>query len=172
MAIIFSQVLGGAVGCIIAILTSHHVEDKIKGPVYFPALAKLCPQNLNPLDERCKTPIWAAEFKFFSYIFLAEMIGTAIFVSLIIHLKYIKAAKDDAVNAATVALTLFGMIQNIGSFTGGCLNPAVALTQGIFQNHIYGLKFDFLLCHLGSTFFGGVLAGLLGIANSFAHKKV
>jgi glycerol uptake facilitator-like aquaporin len=100
------------------------------------------------------------------------MIGTAIFVGLILQIKYINAAKDDAVNAATVAITLFGMIQNIGGFTGGCLNPAVAISQGCLQHIAYNIDFMYLPCHLASTFLGGVLAGVLQILNLYAHKKV
>ena len=57
-----------------------------------------------------------------------EMICTAIFASVILHVKKINGSKnEDILNAATISGTLYCIIRTVGSATGGCFNPAVGL---------------------------------------------
>lgn len=61
-----------------------------------------------------------------------EVVGTAIFVSLIMAVKYYTPSNESILGAFTVALALYGVIMTIGGKTGGCLNPAVGLVQSVF----------------------------------------
>lgn len=66
-----------------------------------------------------------------------EVVGTAIFISLIMSIKYYTASNESILGAFTVGLTLYGVIMMIGSKTGGCLNPAVGIVQSVFQNILH-----------------------------------
>ena len=59
-----------------------------------------------------------------------EMICTAIFATLILHIKRINgSAKEDVLNAASVATALYMQINTVGISSGGCFNPAVGIAQ-------------------------------------------
>jgi len=95
------------------------------------------------------------------------MIGTFIFVSVILCIKKFGPSKDGLVNCAAIAMTLYGMIKMDGAISGGCLNPAVALTQTLFQDMLYDddfIGYGALPLYLCSTLLGGVLAGLFVMA--------
>ena len=64
---------------------------------------------------------------FFLQVFVMEVVGTAIFVSVYMSIKYYTPSKESILGAFTVALTLYGIIMTIGDKTGGCLNPAMGL---------------------------------------------
>lgn len=65
-------------------------------------------------------------------LFLAEFIGTFIFVNIILSIKYHNGAVDLVVNALSIGITLFLAVILIGGISGGALNPAVGLVQTIF----------------------------------------
>ena len=71
-----------------------------------------------------------------------EMIGTVIFVSLIMAIKYNTPSKESVLGAFSVSLTLYGMIKMIGASTGGCLNPAVGLIQQSFMKILIKSEFQ------------------------------
>lgn len=58
---------------------------------------------------------------------MTEVIGTFIFVNVILSIKYHNGAVDLVVNALTIGLTLFLNVLLIGGISGGALNPAVGL---------------------------------------------
>ena len=60
-------------------------------------------------------------------IFLAEFIGTFVFVSIILSIKFHNGAAALVVNALSIGLTLFLSVIMIGGISGGSLNPAVGL---------------------------------------------
>jgi glycerol uptake facilitator protein len=64
--------------------------------------------------------------------FIAEMVGTFIFVNIILSIKFQNGAKDLVVNALCIGLTLMLAISITGGISGGCINPAVGLIQSIF----------------------------------------
>lgn len=66
-------------------------------------------------------------------MFLAEFIGTFIFVNIILSIKYHNGAKDLVVNALCIGITLFLGVILIGGISGGSLNPAVGVVQSVFQ---------------------------------------
>lgn len=57
---------------------------------------------------------------------LAEIIGTFIFISVIMSVKFYNGAMD-VLNALTVGGTLFGVICLAGPVSGAAINPAVGL---------------------------------------------
>ena len=48
--------------------------------------------------------------------------------------KYHTPSKESILGAASVATTLFGMINLSGGITGACLNPAVGFVQSFVQS--------------------------------------
>ena len=64
--------------------------------------------------------------------FISEMIGTFIFVNVILSVKYQNGAKDLVVNALGIGVTLMLSIIITGGISGGCINPAVGLIQSIY----------------------------------------
>ena len=70
-------------------------------------------------------------------ILFAEIICTTAFVSLILIIKYHTKMNEGILGALSVSLALFGMIHLSLNISGGCLNPAVAIVQSIFQHIVY-----------------------------------
>jgi|TARA_B110000285_G_scaffold169310_1_gene189406 glycerol uptake facilitator-like aquaporin len=66
-----------------------------------------------------------------------EAVGTAIFISVIMAIKFYTHSNESLLGAFSVALTLYGVIMLVGAKTGGCLNPAVGLVQSVFQNILH-----------------------------------
>ena len=58
---------------------------------------------------------------------MAEMIGTFIFASLIISVKFHNGARDGVVNAFLVGMCLYAVINMVGGVSGGAINPAIGL---------------------------------------------
>ena len=132
----------------------------------FPGIAILCPNNadVNP-DDRCDGAGMYHSF------FIAEVVGTFIFVNIILSIKFQNGAKDLVVNALCIGLTLMLAVSITAGISGGCINPAVGLIQSIFQNfiikHYPDTLTDFKSVSLKSTWVyvcaplvGGFLAGI------------
>ena len=62
-----------------------------------------------------------------------EIVGTAIFVSLILAIKFNTPSNESILGAFSVAITLYGVLSTVGPITGGCINPAVGMIQSIAQ---------------------------------------
>jgi glycerol uptake facilitator-like aquaporin len=60
------------------------------------------------------------------------MLSTAIFISVILALKYHKGTGHDILDAEGISFTLYGMINFSRGISGSCLNPAVGIVQSIF----------------------------------------
>jgi glycerol uptake facilitator-like aquaporin len=60
-------------------------------------------------------------------LFLAEFLGTFLFINIILSIKFHNGANDLVVNALSIGLTLFLCVILIGGISGGSLNPAVGL---------------------------------------------
>jgi glycerol uptake facilitator-like aquaporin len=61
-----------------------------------------------------------------------ETIVTCIFVSVILGVKYHNGANELILNAGCIGMTLYAMASISGGTTGGCLNPAVGISQTVF----------------------------------------
>ena len=64
---------------------------------------------------------------------IAEIVGTFIFVSVVLSVKY-KNGSVDALNAMTVAGALFCALTIAAPTSGAAINPAVGIAQTIFQS--------------------------------------
>ena len=71
-------------------------------------------------------------------MFLAEFVGTFIFINIILSIKYHNGATDLVVNALSIGLTPFLAVLLIGGISGGSLNPAVGVVQSVFQWLVVG----------------------------------
>lgn len=113
-----------------------------------------------------------------------EFVCTALFVSLIMTIKYHTPSNEGLLGAASVATTLFGMINLSAGITGACLNPAVGFCQSVVQSkmidstlpYIDGQPEPSLNIGMGSlwiyvvaTAMGGALAGVFQLGNGLAQ---
>ena len=105
LAIMLSQFLGGFLGCLLVYVCINWDE-----PVQH-SIAILGP----------------GEAATYGRVFVAEMIGTFIFASLIISVKFHNGAKDGAVNCFLVGMCLYAVLFMVGGVSGGAINPAVGL---------------------------------------------
>ena len=112
-------------------------------------------------------------------IIFPEFLASFIFVSFVLSVKYHQPDSSNLLKCFFVGLALYGVINMVGSVSGGCINPAVGLVQSIFQGimerryreHHSGASADFfkkeLLETIGgnagsyffATLFGGIFAG-------------
>lgn len=111
---------------------------------------------------------------------LAEIVGTFIFISVIMSVKFHNGAMD-VLNALTVGGTLFGVINLAGPVSGAAINPAVGLVQTVFMTFMQGTD-PILISEKGMGQFGmqsiwiytlgpligGVMAGLWAKFNEVA----
>ena len=113
-------------------------------------------------------------------VFLAEVVGSFIFCSVILSVKYHNGGSD-ILNGLAVGGTLFGMILTIDKISGPSLNPAVAFVQSFFQMLVFngnmtprqvnanGLGFVWI--YVVSTIVGGLLAGFWSKFNEIAIAR-
>lgn len=105
-------------------------------------------------------------------------------------IKYGTNINEGVLGAFCVSLALFGMIHLSLYISGGCLNPAVALVQSIFQNIVfpsikdevhsyfnnrysdfsnvgYEVTLKSMWIYILGPISGGVIAGFFAVFNSF-----
>jgi glycerol uptake facilitator-like aquaporin len=70
------------------------------------------------------------------------MLSTAIFVSVILALKYHKGTGHDILDAEGISLTLYGMINFSRGISGSCLNPAVGIVQSLFTYFMFHKNYE------------------------------
>ena len=58
---------------------------------------------------------------------MAEMIGTFMFTSMILSVKFHMGATDGVINCFFVGMCLYAILNAFGGVSGGCINPAVGL---------------------------------------------
>ena len=70
-------------------------------------------------------------------MFFIEAVCTAIFVSVILTVKYHTSSNEDLLKAITIGLTLYGMRLVAGPYTGAALNPAIGFINSLLQVSAY-----------------------------------
>ena len=108
-------------------------------------------------------------------IFLVEFVCTALFVSLILTIKYHTPSNEGILGGSVVAMVLFGLINLSGDISGACLNPVVGFCQSVVQaamtdstlGHSDGfpdptanIQISSMWIYVTATCLGGVLAGV------------
>jgi glycerol uptake facilitator-like aquaporin len=183
--------IGATLGVVIVGL-GLSTEENISGVKFKTAkgLTMLCP----PISDKDANNITMRVFdhcdpgEFDKELFMVEIFGTTIFVSLILLIKFGTKSNEGILGALAVSLALYGMIHLSLELSGGCLNPALALVQSIFQSIMYGkvkdphrsfysnhnegegdlpyiVTHDSLPIYLIGSIIGGILAGIFGAIN-------
>ena len=110
ISIIISQIIGGFMGCLIIYLCINWD---------FPLNKSIAILKPGPAATTGR-------------VFMAEMIGTFIFASLVISVKFHNGCKDGAISCFFVGMCLYAVLNMVGGVSGGCINPAVGLCQTVF----------------------------------------
>lgn len=173
LMIIASQLIGACLGCLIAFGVNHKQEE-----IWVPGVARLCPPDMMAHKESgittCAPYNELAGFN----MLLAEIIGTFIFISVIMSVKFYNGAMD-VLNALTVGGTLFGVICLAGPVSGAAINPAVGLVQTVFMNLMNGdsvvagksFSMQSLYIYTVGPIIGGTLAGVWAKFNEVALSR-
>lgn len=160
---VIAQILGGILGCAFCFL-GYKVNETAGIKTVSPTMAALCPpvsgDDLLPNSE-CKPGPAAVQ------ALIAEIVGTFIFVSVVLSVKY-KNGSVDALNAMTVAGALFCALTIAAPTSGAAINPAVGIAQTVFQSFvsdqvdIEGHKKTILSIwiYIVGPLIGGALAGI------------
>ena len=141
--ILLSQILGATIGVMLSVLCAYSMQitdpfTGFKQNFGTVGIAELCPLELadaNPITNHnsggqsipnlthCKAAYPGKPI-------LVEAIGTFIFVTLILNVKF-RNGHSDIMNSLAVSLALYGCI-GITKESGSALNPAVGMVQTIF----------------------------------------
>jgi len=149
-----AQCIGAVLGCLLSRTGAHNGTGGWIG-----GFGTLCPKNFYH-NGNCNAGDGTFSF------FMMEMVGTFIFVSVILSAKRMNGATcdgGDIINAGTVATALYGVLCMIGGFTGGCVNPAVGLAQSFYQNFARSVPLSSLWVYIAAPMAGGALAGLFAM---------
>jgi glycerol uptake facilitator-like aquaporin len=95
----------------------------------------------------------------FGKMFLAEIVGTFLFVSVNVNIIYNNGSKEIILNAIIIGLALCVGIMVAAPTSGAAINPGVGLVQPIFQNIVSEIKLTSVAIHVFGPFVGGILAG-------------
>ena len=159
LKIVASQIIGGLLGCLIA-----RTGLAAQPPLYnrTPTMvAFLCPNDVpDPKDDKGNPIRGSCDYggKWFEILIL-ELVCTFIFVSVYINIKRVNGSTEDILNAWTLGLVLYGL-QIMVYGTGASFNPAIAISQTIYQNIILDLAFNSMWIYIVGPLVGGGLAGL------------
>ena len=122
--IMIAQIIGGAIACFI-ILGVRSKEDET-------AMATLCgPIGGKFVDGELKM---CDPDGMFGKMFLAEIIGTFLFVSVNVNIIYNNGSDEIILNAIIIGLALCVGIMVAAPTSGAAINPGVGLVQPIFQS--------------------------------------
>jgi aquaporin Z len=162
LCIMLSQVAGGFLGCLV---------------IY------LCINWDFPIDKSIAIlqPGVGASY---GRVFVAELLGTFLFASLIVSVKFHNGARDGVVNCFLVGMCLFAVLNMVGGVSGGAINPAIGLCQCVFQYAVQRQAAkteeelaqvtisDYTWVYVLGTFSGGALAGLFQWLNTTYIKAL
>ena len=161
LMIVAAQIFGAGVGVAITFGLGGKFDDK---DALGPRTNKLCPGGVD--DCRASGDI---DFS----ALMAEMLGTFIFCSVILSVKYNNGAQALPLNAFAISITLFNVIQQTKNFSGAAINPAVGIVQTVYQQMVFkgwekDVSLESIWIYIVGPLVGGALAGFFSLANSAA----
>ena len=128
LAMMAGQFIGSAIGVCIVFWLSMPNEDEL---TISPRPALLCPHpNFSKDGDLCAVKPGAH-----LRIFFAEAIFTGIYLSTVMSIMYHKSL-DFTAAAIVVVFSLFGNVNGAMQVSGACINPAIGISQLVFQNMI------------------------------------
>jgi glycerol uptake facilitator-like aquaporin len=114
-----------------------------------------------------------------SNVFFVEWFCTTFFltvISLAVNGRTSpELSQDSLLPKLAIAMSLGGIIFAVGPHTGGCFNPAVAISQSVLASPGFGDDPDVAqhtMTYILATMLGGFTAGLFGLMNGRVHLNV
>ena len=104
-------------------------------------------------------------------MFLVEVIGTFLFVSVNVNIIYNNGSSEIILNAIIIGMALVLGICIAAPTSGGAINPGVGLVQNIFQSIVNGVQLSQITIHIFGPFTGGLLAGLFQLSFNVSLAK-
>jgi len=148
--IMLSQILGATVGAFIVALLRYNGDASGDNAV---GMARLCGQigaaNCAMVDEANGAKM-----------FLAEFIGTFLFVNVNVNIIFSNGSKEIILNAMIIGFALMLGLMVAAPISGAAINPAVGVVLPVFQNIIHDVPVHHLHIHVLGPYCGGLFAGL------------
>jgi glycerol uptake facilitator-like aquaporin len=104
-------------------------------------------------------------------MFLVEVIGTFLFVSVNVNIIYNNGSSEIILNAIIIGIALCLGIFIAAPTSGGAINPGVGLVQNIFQSIVNDIELKQITIHIFGPFTGGLLAGLFQLSFNVSLAK-
>lgn len=144
--IMFSQIAGASIGaCIIALMREKGDGGDI-------GMARLCGTIGGPNCDGSGGNGWK--------MMMAEIIGTFLFVSVVVNIIYNNGSKDIILNSIIIGIALILGLMVAAPISGASINPAVGLVLPIFQHIVHDVSMSQIYIHFLGPFIGGAAAGL------------
>lgn len=155
-----SQWIGAIIACLI--ILAIRSEDDNTG------MATLCGQV--GLEGDVFNPTCGLDGNYHK-MFLVEVIGTFLFVSVNVNIIYNNGSTEIILNAIIIGMALALGIFIAAPTSGGAINPGVGLVQNIFQSIVNDVKLKQITIHIFGPFIGGLLAGLFQLSFNVSLEK-
>ena len=155
-----SQWIGAIIACLL-ILAVRSEEDKT-------GMATLC--GAVGLEKSGDVQVCGLDGNYHK-MFLVEVIGTFLFVSVNVNIIYNNGSSEIILNAIIIGMALVLGICIAAPTSGGAINPGVGLVQNIFQSIVNGVQLSQITIHIFGPFTGGLLAGLFQLSFNVSLAK-
>jgi len=147
--IMLSQILGATAGAFVVALLRWSPGNGTNDI----GVARLCGQIGAP---NCAAPEGGNGAK----MFLAEVIGTFLFVNVNVNIIFNNGSKEIILNAIIIGFALILGLMVAAPISGGAVNPAVGLVLPVLQKVLHDVPANQITIHIFGPYVGGLFAGL------------
>lgn len=105
-------------------------------------------------------------------MFLAEFLGTFLFVSVNVNVIYNNGSKDIILNAIIIGIALILGLMIAAPISGASINPAVGLVLPIFRHIVDDVSLSHMWIHFIGPLVGGAAAGLFQLSYVKSLSKI
>jgi glycerol uptake facilitator-like aquaporin len=93
-------------------------------------------------------------------MFLAEVIGTFLFVNVNVNIIFNNGSSEIILNAIIIGAALILGLMVAAPISGAAINPAVGAVLPVLQSILHGVPGHHIVVHIMGPYVGGLLAGL------------